>query len=294
MSQPNIGGLKPTPRSRKDYSLTKTFGAPKLNLPETYDVEAEKGDVNGPREQEENFCTAYTISEIGADEHGVQMDPHAQACFISMLAGSPILYGANMRDAIRSGRTFGFLPVANCPFHDRPIDRLQVTNFDKWPAGVLDQAQKWAMPAFFKVDGPYDPFDNHRAQLVQHAPDNGIALGVPWNEGFNKTKRDGMVRTNTNPASGTYFWHAITLKGFTTKGGKEVVKIRSWNVDEGAHTYFYFDRPTFNAMMRTDGAISFMYRDLPDDPTFTDKRFDLLGVLRDALSRFLLRLRYGV
>jgi len=284
------GGLLPTPRSRKDFSATRAFGAPSLDLPARYDVEDEKGDVAGPRTQEHNFCTAYAVSELGSDEHGVPMDAHFQAAAIGMLAGAPILGGADMRDAIRSGRTFGFLPVSRCPFHGERTPREILGDAGKWPnlTELLEVAADYRMPAFFKIDGPYDPFDNLRAHLYAQRPDNGVVIGIPWYENFNRAR--GII-----PApKGSYTWHAVTVKGFRTVKGQEVLRVRSWNgTSFGDESYAYLTRERFNALMTTWGAIAFMYKDVPDDliASLRERRLDLQEVILDLLSRLALLLR---
>lgn len=284
-----IGGLRPTPRDRRDFPLIATFGASSLDLPDRYDVEADKGDVNGPRDQERNFCTAYAVSELGADEHGIPMDAHAQAAFITMTFGEPILEGADMRDAVSTGRSYGFLPVSKCPFHDEGRDRAFLCDIANWPADTIPEAAKYRMPAYFNVlrGSAYDPFDTIRAELYRHRPDNGIALGMPWYESFNDAPDSGIVRR----IAGSYVWHAVSVKGFgRTKRGVEVLKVRSWDSRDGARGYFYFDRETFNTLMRTWGAVAFMYKDVPDDllTQLRERNLDLAEAALDLLSRLLL------
>lgn len=288
-----IGGLKPTARSRRDFSLTKVFGAPSLDIPRQYDVEDEKGDINQPRVQEDMFCLAYAISELGADEHGIPMDAHFQAAFMGLLAGAPILNGADMRVGIKSGRTFGFLPTSLCPFHNQDVTREHIADWNNWPWHLVDEAGKYKMPAFFKVDGPYDAFDNHRAQLYRHKPDNGIALGIPWYESFNETGSNGIVK----PGEGAYFWHAVTVKGYRYINNKEYVRVRSWSGRMfGKNSYGYFTREQFNKLLATAGSISFMYKDIPDNLILSlkERQLDLLEILLDLRSRVLIKLKHNV
>lgn len=288
-----IGGLKPTPRSRRDFSLTRTFGAPSLDLPRRYDVEDEKGDITGPREQEENFCTAYAISEIGSDEFGVPMCAHFQAAAISRLTGWAILNGADMRIATLSGNKIGFLPARSCPYHRQEADRLFLCTWANWPQSLKDEASLYKMPAFFEVDGPYDPFDNYRAALYRHRPDNGIAVGIPWYRSFNSTPPSGIAPKPDTLVS----WHAVTVKGFEKRRGTEVIKIRSWSGKSfGRRSYAYFDRETFNALMRTRGSIGYMYKDVPDTliEQLRAARVSLVDRVFDLTSELLITLKYGL
>lgn len=260
-------GFKPLPLTAIDlrFGLTRNFGAPSLDLPRKYDVEDEKGDITGPRDQGENMCTAYALSEIGSDEHGIPMSPDFQAMLISLIAGLPVYqWGASIRNAMKSGNLFGFLPVDKCPFKWEEKGEAFVCEPANWPPELLTIAEQYRMPGgYFLVDGPYDAFDNFRAQLFQHRPDNGIAIGIPWYRSFNDAdEHNGFI---PEPV-GFIGWHAITVKGFRRVDGMEVLRVRSWDGKKfGNRSYGYFTRERFNQVMAVQGAEGRMFKDVAED-----------------------------
>lgn len=259
-------GLRPEPRTAIDkrFSLTRRFGTPSLDLPREFDVENEKGDIRGPRSQRDNHCTAETLAEIGSDEHGIPMSADFQAMLISLISGYPIhTMGATIKNAMKSGNLFGFLPEDKTPEVFKDKDEAYVNETANWDPKLLEIAEQYrARGGHFLVDGPYDHFDNFRAHLNQHAPDNGIAIGIPWYRSFNDTPSSGIVPAGDELIS----WHAITVKGFRRVDGQDVIRVRSWSGKRfGNRSYAYFTRARFNELLSVPGAEGRMYKDIPDD-----------------------------
>lgn len=258
-------GLLPTrPKGiDKRFSLTKNFGAASLDLPEKFSIEDEKGDINGPRDQGQNLCSAYTTTELGADEFGIPMSAAFQAMAISLTSRKPLyIQGTDLHSALKSGRVYGFLPKEKEPFSWEEKGEAFVCEPANWPYPLLHEAEKYRIKGGdFIVDGSYDHFDNCRSALYQHKPDNGISVGMPWYTSFGSTKRDGIVMA----PQGGFSWHNVAFKGWFTKNGIEYVIVRSWEKTGGDNSYFYFNRAFFNQLMGTWGAMAKMYKGVGDE-----------------------------
>lgn len=283
-----IGGFVPRAKKAHDkrFSLTRNFGAPSLILPERFSVEDEKGDINGQRDQLRNFCTACTSSEIGADEWGKPMSQKFQALAISLIYRKPIyIQGAPIDVAMKSGRFYGFLPLDKEPQNIKDSDyEPYICDPANWPQDSSHslEALKYKIPGGdFVVDGPYDHFDNYRAQLYWHKPDNGIALGMPWWASISSAL-NGIVDSFL---WGTIFWHAVSVKGFEPKDGQMRIKVRSWDKNKGKDSYFFFNRETFNRILSTPGAIGKMYLNV-DESMVEDLKERKLSITEQILNLY--------
>lgn len=263
---PQSGFLpKPKDHFHDRFSLTRVFGAASLDLPLRFSVEDAKGDINGPRQQRLNFCTACTQSEIGADEWGIPMSQKFQALAISLIIHAPLYNaGSSIDDSMKSGRVYGFLPLDKEPDSIKNLDESTfyeptICDPSNWPSSVFTDALKYQITGGdFYVDGPYDAFDNYRSQLYQHRPDNGISCGVPWYSSFNATRSDGLVAGPAGPNS----WHDIDMKGWETIHGVPYIVIRSWDLDAGKDTYFYFNRAIWNQIMAVPGSVGKIFKNV--------------------------------
>lgn len=284
-------GFVPKPRDHfhDRFSLTRTFGAASADLPARFSVEDARGDVNGPQQQLENFCTACTQAEMAADQWGVAMSMKFSALAISLVNHSPIYSsGASIDDGMKSGRVYGYLPLSLEPQNIQDMgagDEAKICDPSNWPSSVYAAALKYQIAGGdFYVDGPYDAFDNYRAAIYQHRPDNGIAVGLPWYSLFNQTPETGIARA----PSGGFAWHDVDMKGWETINGVLYIKIRSWDIDSGADTYFYFSRSIWNKLMAVQGSVGKMFK--PVDAVLADQ----LKNTRASLAEQLMNLYYQV
>jgi len=286
------------PRARKAhdrrFSVTKNFGVSSLVLPSRFSVEDSKGDVNGPRDQLRNFCTAATGSEIGADEHGKKMSMKFQALAISLVRGEPLYQsGATIDEGMKAGRIYGFLPLEKEPKNIQESEyEPYICDPANWPkdSSHTIEALKYKIPGGdFVVDGPYDHFDNFRSTIYAHKPDNGISLGIPWRTSISLA-RDGIV---SDPLWGDTFWHDVDMKGWETINGEERIRVRSWDRISGDHSYFFFNRKQFNALLSTAGAIGKIYKNIDEsviedlkerDLSIYEQIINLLYVIRFKLA----------
>jgi hypothetical protein len=280
---------KPKDHFHNRFSITRNFGAASLDLPARFSVEDAKGDINGPRQQFNNFCSAATQSEIGADEFGIPMSQKFAALAISQIIKQPLyIAGASIDDSMKAGTTYGYLPLAQEPDNIKELQPFQnaeptICEISNWPADIFAKALKYIISGgHFYIDGPYDAFDNFRSQIYQHRPDNGISCGVPWYSIFNRTPSTGIVRA---PGGTVAAWHDVDMKGWETINGALYIVIRSWDLNEGKDTYFYFSRAAWNAIMAVPGAVGKMFKNA-DESLVNDLKQRRLSISEQIMNLY--------
>lgn len=155
---------KHDPRSRR-FSHTKFFGALPLSaLPNTLDRDPGPCFDQGPTLR----CTGYGNAAQMYFIHGIQGHPDWQAAKIGQKQGRSVDEGGGDPNAtMKSMRDDGFLPSTASP-QRWETHGIGGTTWKSFPPQLDDIARKFDTAiAFFKVDGPYDTFDNIRVALFQ-------------------------------------------------------------------------------------------------------------------------------
>lgn len=131
---------------------------------------------------------------------------------------------------------------------------LAISDFSAWSSlqkkNALQNAQNGVRNVLV---GPYDAFDS--ILLAAFQTGKGISVGSQWYVDFNNAPGGQISAYTPGPSA---LWHNFAVKGKRTISGKEFAMVKWWNIrddQQGDAKYWrFFDRPTLNALMTTQGA----------------------------------------
>lgn len=251
-------GLLPTPEDDRDFSLAGVFGAIELTT-----IPLEDWVVTTPLEIKDqgstDMCTAYSLCAVSEDQEGVPLDPGFVFAMIKRERGEYLQWGADLRSGVKVATKVGFLKRGDNPqdFGQKP--RNFIANWKNWPLNLLlPKAKAHIKESFFKVDGPYDTFDNMRAALWQHQSDKrSIYTGCVWQSAWNGVAAGVVPKRVTSAGVG----HAFKVFGQKIINGEPYLMVQnSFGTDSGDNGIFYFPRMIVNRYF-TFGA--YMLIDMP-------------------------------
>lgn len=251
------GGLKPLPPDPRDFPLGGIFGIHDIDeVPLTDWVVAEPKYWKD--QGTKDFCTGYAVTEASEDQEEMELDPDFQFAASCMLRGTYGEWGCDLRTAAKSAVEVGSLPVG-CRHRDTSnCSRDELADWTQWPEEDFKAAEPRKKASYFKVDGPYDLFDNVRAALWRHRDEKRtIVVGTLWHDSWTASK-DGIIR-EPNPGQG--FGHALKVYGQKMIDGAPYLVAQLSNGPIGDRGRFYFSRKAFNEDFEIFG--QFMFKDLP-------------------------------
>lgn len=274
--------LLPLSEDERDFSHDRVFGSTALaDLPDgdffaSEPLEIKNQDIN----YTSDFCAAYAAAAVSEDQEGMALCPEYTFAKAKQLKGDFSAYGLNLRDICQAGCKFGFLAREYDPFHceteNRP-DRDYLANWNNWPGDLDMLAWEHAKNSFFKVDGPYDTFDNFRSVLYKNASEQrSILTGALWRESW-KDARGAYVDVGSYDESERGNGHAFKVFGWMQAKGKTwLVAQLSDGVENGDKGIYYFSREvvnkefvfgafTFKDMSKETAAVSHEYGFKPTD-----------------------------
>lgn len=157
--------LKPLPKDTRDFKLGYAFPLPKISeIPNTdWSFEPPVQEVKDQRLLD--FCTAYATASVLEDHENTQLDPHLLFAGAKAIEGNIAGYGVDLRSIAKAACDYGAPEKAQVPFDPMSRDRDFLATLSNYPAEVLENAKTHRQRSFFKVEGPYDLFDNIRATL---------------------------------------------------------------------------------------------------------------------------------
>lgn len=163
------------------------------------------------------------------------------------LSGDPSSWGQDLRTIMKAHCKFGTIEQQLSPFpFDHSTPREVILDPTKWNeedlAGLAYEHRK---NSFFKVDGPYDTFDNFRSILWMHKDEmRSIATGCLWKDSFTKAP-GGVIEDKEYNEVGEA--HAFKIFGQVTIDGVMYLKAQLSNgIDIGNMGIFYFPRGVVN------------------------------------------------
>lgn len=254
------GGLLPLPADDRDFSLGGVFGTIDIDeVPkEDFDV---CPNIEIKDQHNTDFCTAFSVCLASEFQENDKLNPYYQYALTKEISGRPIeSWGANLRDACSSAVKVGSVTEEDGLSYPEN-SRDYIADIRNWPESLKDKAFFYRKKTYFKVDGPYDFFDNIRAALWQFRNESrAVLLGVLWQGGWTRSEGGVIPEKMGTPKYG----HAITAVGQKVIEGKVYLKIaNSWGTKVGDNGYFYFPREVINRDFELFGA--FMFQDVPKD-----------------------------
>lgn len=257
-NQEIVGGLLPTPHDPRDFSLGALGGLmdPNLIPNETYIVAEPLAIKNqGPTD----YCTAFAACAVSEDQEGVLLDPAWFFAQIKKIRGEYGQWGADLRSGCKAAQKVGFLEESESPFglENKTNDFLR--NWNNWPADLYPKAQKHIKKSFFKVEGPYDTFDNIRAALWQNRGyRRSVYTGCLWKSDWTDAEKGIIPKGKLNCRS---FGHAFKVSGQKIIDGVPyLVVVNSAGDSRGHAGLYYFPREVVNRDF-TFGAYMFIDMD---------------------------------
>lgn len=276
-------GLNKLRRDKRDRSHHLTFGAVSMaELPAEYIVQPLDIDDQGFT----LFCTSHATSESAESQFGEILSPDFTAAATSEIAGENIaLTGADLRDAMKAGSKFGFLPQRLAPFTWREKGDKFVADLKNWSQELIDAAKKYLMDGYYTVDGPRDFFDNARMALWmarQDAadPNRTIDVGSRWYDEWERVGPDGIIPENYSKQISL---HAHRILGWTTINGVlHIVDQQAQGKKWGKNGLCFFPRSVVNKEFgSTFGA--YIFRKNPD-PSTIKTISTMLGIISKIVA----------
>lgn len=254
-------GLIPQALPRNHPTTHQVFGtmAP-ADLPATLMLP----DIVGPVDQgDTSICYAYCTRQLCSTEDGVLYDENWNIEATSEQYGFSAENGAPALVAMQAMITYGPLLATDAPagmtWQEKGVPFLaQPSN---WPAGLHLKAAPHEQSSVLSVAGPYDAFDNIRAQICQH--NRPTALATRWYLGFDTPDAGGNPEPNPIIPTSFVAWHMYEAMGFDVVGGNEMIWVKPHIGTAGKNGYECFDRATINTLMADTQAGAFLFGDVP-------------------------------
>lgn len=255
------GGLLPTPKDGRDFSLGGVFGVIDIKtVPNSDFMVATPLEIKDQRDLD--FCTGYSLAAVSEDQEGVALDPAFVFAMIKRERGEWQSWGADLRSGCKVATKVGFIAKGDNPEDYSGKSRNFLANWNNWNNldDLLKIATKHVKQSYFKVDGSYDTFDNFRAALWQHrAEKRSIYTGCVWRSNWTYAK-GGIIPKTAGTAS---VGHAFKICGQKNINGElHLVVQNSYGTDVGDGGLFYFPRSVVNRDFNFGG---YIFKDMPTE-----------------------------
>ena len=250
------GGLLPTPPDSRDFSLAGVFGA--IDVKSIPNEDFFVGEPTIKNQGRTDLCTAFSACLVSEYQEEIELSPEFFFSQIKKIRGEYKQWGADLRSGCKAAQEVGFLARMDAPFSLADKGRDFLANWKNWPDELLPLAKKHVKESFFKVDGPYDNFDNIRVALWQNkGQKRAIYTGCVWRDGW--TFSAGGVIPKSNVAKS--FGHAFAIDGQKIINGVPYLRVPNSAGDSvGDKGFFYFPREVVN---RDFNFGSYMFIDMP-------------------------------
>lgn len=242
------------PRTQQVFG-TLTLGS----IPDELDL----GDVVGPVDQgATQFCAEYTTRELCSDIDQTPYSVDWNVAITGKIAGAPITIGTDPHVAMEAMIVYGPLPQSDAPesmtWQERGADFI--ANWINWPQELFMKAAPHEQSGYSPhiIDGPYDAFDNLRAQILLHK--RTAALATQWFGEFNTPTPSGSMPPVVN--KDRFSWHMYTAKGWKVVDGEVRIKIKPYEgAGYGVGGYSYLSRDEINMLEARPEAHFLMFAD---------------------------------
>lgn len=276
-------GLLPLVEDERDFSHDAVFGSPALDVLPKGDffvsepLEIKDQDIN----YNSDFCAAYAAAAVSEDQEGTLLLPEYTFAIAKAIQGNIASWGIDLRtmakaSCVRKDQPCGFLERQYDPFHchtsERP-DRDFLADLKNWPEDLVMLAFDHTKNSYFKVDGPYDTFDNMRAVMYKNrAEQRSILTGALWRASWTNAP-GGFIDVDTYDPNERGSGHAFKVFGQMEVRGKLwlVAQLSNGN-KSGDKGIYYFSREVVNREF-TFG--SFTFKDMPQEKAATLNDFKI-------------------
>ena len=247
-----LSNLKPLAKRKLGaHSFVAKFGATEpANLPLTLG----RPFLPMPDQGATEFCTAFGEAVASGYKYGISMSPRYQVAMESFYFNFPILQGADAQGSMDATLAFDSLPLSLLP---DTLTNLSVNDYADWTKIPYKTLWVPARPYFpgipYKVDGPYDIFDNIRSALYQSWKIDKSVVKVfgYWYSSFNLAAAEptnaGHVQT---PTDSPITMHRYTIIDWITdaSGVPYLVAALTQGNDFGDRGHLYMGRETVNTI----------------------------------------------
>lgn len=205
------GGLRELPLDERDFSFGAVFGSvPLSELPHEF-------MVSSPLEIKDqgttDMCTAFAAAAVSEDQELIVLGPEYLFAKTKQLIGEWTEWGASLRDVCKAITKFGCLPDAANSYKLGKYSRDFIADWGNWPSHLDRVANQFRKLSYFKVDGPYDIFDNIRAALWMNRNERqSILVGCIWEAEWTSAP-EGVI---PNEPGKELFGHAFKVFGWKT------------------------------------------------------------------------------
>lgn len=289
--QKNSGGLPRKPDYR-DFSHTQRFGALSVSqFPAEFDV----GTPIYIKEQEyTDLCGGMGGAAIREDTEFVELSPEWIFKEVKRLMGDPKSFGSDP-DTLFRVLLSGCLEAKDSPFTWAKDGRDFVANWKNWPASLDMLARAHKAGSHFKVDGPYNHFNNLRSALLTLNPTaikkkQSILVGTPFYPEWNTPGSDGTLPDQYNFYN--FSWHIWKIRGWKMRAGQpRLTGQLSQGLDYGEQGLVYFSENQINKLFAVPGSFARTFTD--DDAEamktlqwgITQKMYDILIQILGELAK---------
>lgn len=252
MSSVPVSSLKPLQKRRLGTgSLTKHFGTVSPSFPSSLS----RTRFPLPDQYDSEFCTAFGESVSSMFKYARPMSPEWQTAMEGRYYGSPITNGADAAGSMDAAIVNGSLPQEDIGTLYNGTNDAFVADWNNYP-----NLQAKATPFFpgipYKVDGPYDIFDNIRSALLTSPDRSVVKVFGHWYQSFNELAANSSVKGVMQlPKDAPITLHRYNFVDWTPDQ-LYLVAALTQGPDFGDGGYLYFDRPTVNFLfgsMASDG-----------------------------------------
>lgn len=240
------GGLTKLPPDSRDFSLGAITVLPQLkDLPDKFLLPYVKVY---DQSLYDDFCTGCTVAALSSLQEKTALD--FRYAFAAGKTGNVSSYGNDLRSAFQGQVNIGAISEDETPADFKDIPSNKARDLNNWPEELKPKALEHSKESYFKVDGPYSPYDNIRATLIRFMDEfRGVGIGLEWGWPLSLTKID----TPAQGGSG----HAMAIVGYD---GDYAVALQSYGLDAGQNGLVYLHKSIINKYVGIYGA--FMFHDM--------------------------------
>lgn len=238
-------GILPLERDDRDFTVGALFQLPKLkDLPEEYLVEPLSiKDQNSDGNYD--FCAGCAGTGMIEPKEGVELFYPFLWAAAKFESGTDVnSFGVDLRSVGKALCKWGVPEIKDIPDSVKNLSASERRIFANYPPSVRDAARKHLAQSYMFVDGPYDAYDNARANIWKFKDEKRhILFGVAWN--WNPID---FELTGVGGGSG----HAMWLGGWFKNG---LCSVNSIGVNAGHKGVHSISRETYNKWADVYGAL---------------------------------------
>lgn len=253
---PGLELVEPDPR---DYSLSGVFGA--FDISQIPNGDWLNGSIYIKDQGATDMCTGFGLSAVREDSEEVELSPEWLFAQIKKMRGDPQAWGGDLNSGCKVAVKLGAVEKSKTDLSLEIRERNYLAYAKNWPQELLPQAKEHIAKSFFRIDGPYDTFDNIRSALwANRVPVASVYTGCTWRPGWTQSP-NGVLPTY--PIAGGVGHCFKICNGQRMIGGKPHLIIQnSAGKDKGQGGLFYMSREVANRELKFG---AYMFIDMPKE-----------------------------